>query len=116
MSAASSHPPRIVQARQAWTRDEMLTTMIAAAAISASQASALGGAEYAYSASPDGSHCQGPPTAPGTKVSLMISAMNVTTPAWLPGMPGRTEDVWSARTSMARYPATMTNCSAQARQ
>src|SRR5215831_5025366 len=116
MSAAASHPARMAQARQACRRDQMLATTTAAAAIKASQASAAGGAEYAYSWSGAGSHCHGPPAAPGTKVSFTASEMKVVTPASVPGMPGCADDVRSDVTRTAAYPASTASCRAQARQ
>ena len=45
MSAATSHPARMAQARQACLRTQMLATTTATATITDSQVSAAGGAE-----------------------------------------------------------------------
>src|ERR1700734_2248310 len=94
----------------------MLPATTATATIRASQSSATGGAEYAYSASPEGNHCQAPPIAPGTNVSLTISLMNDQIPAEVPGIPGCTDEVRSATRSTATYPPTTTTCISQAGQ
>src|SRR6266702_8372979 len=116
MSAAASQPARMTQARHACLRDQTLATTTAAATIRDSQASAAGGAEYAYSASAEGSHCHGPPIAPVANVSLNRSEAKVYVPLAVPGIPGCADEVRSDTTSTAPYPASTASCSAQHRQ
>ncbi len=111
-SAAMIQPARIAQARHAYLRSAMLARMTATATISASQASMPGGADAAYCASSVGSHCHGPPSAPGTNVFFSSSPVKLN--AWLaPERVGCAVDVCSACESTARYAATISTSSTQ---
>src|SRR6266852_5854680 len=114
MSAATTQIAKIIHERQAFFRRQMLTPTTTAATIIASHASAAGAA--ASDTLVTGYHCQGPPIAPGRRVSFTIPQANVSTAANEVGACGWTTDVRSDCTSKTAYTADKAIYTAHARQ
>src|SRR5262249_50968532 len=101
MSATTSQPASIAQARQATRRRRMLTTTTAAVAPSAIHWNSLGAAASAYQCWGRASQCHGPPRAAGSSEAFNSPEANVVTDWYDPGACGLTNDVWRADASTA---------------
>ncbi len=102
MSARTIHPAKMTQARAAVQRPQTLAMITTAATAPASATRICAGAAKANDPPDTGNHCHGPPTDPGTTVSLISSQPKLSVDAAEIGIRGFVADVPSATASTTR--------------